>query len=771
MMKPNVVYVALSLSLLVFIFVVAILGVAALSARRHSLFESTLDCPKVSEDCQLDQSYAQGAPVESEAVEHIDCEWTYDKGSYQDSEISFVLEIQGTSSASVTDGSTLDWANPIVTRTLSSSGNYQYSRNGTNYRYTLSDQATLDNLQTSMYYWTRIQVLGPPTESIHSDWDYTTTSFVVIRCDPIDCDPGLTYCDSPNCKSCACQCGSGNKPDPSCNDCTSCDATPNVLYQNDPISQAVYYGFCRYADNVSLCMSESSRRYQNAGSMGVFPENLPNSSCVQQSPTLATRSRCSPPCPPFSARVKSPDGKTDYASCVTPYGPVDPDTQFNPVKMEQVYFDDWTSPTNAYDNGFIWTIDGDINTCIVPMKHASGQSNPSVVQRKILSGHPYLVWQTRYGADGGSYLIFTSGSGGTNYPIFRLFHPSTKSVVSNKKVHAPNSGDCGNSKLTVTRIDNPETYNFYCKYTGDNANDEKCYLFSMWNTCGELDKDSNKLGGGPGDQGNPIDSCYKVWNMPVKNSYHRQMTVKTPGLWANSSNPDTCIKGQSPGYFKAVAISGTTAGDSSASFDFYANANLSWPPTSSTTPWVQPLQFCIPMSVGSETYSNCSLYMYTFANTDSSNPSSFETIGWIYDHGAEGSVQSWITYPPGNPTDTSLQTTYHSEGDYSFVFSYIGLEAWGFLVGDEYTPAMDPLYNNIDGRANVYVATYGVGPPTINITDTGALRTQINGVTYYFCTYARENTRIRLWINFDGDFTFDSSVTIRCPMLAVYYES
>ena len=130
--------------------------------------------------------------------------------------------------------------------------------------------------------------------------------------------------------------------------------------------------------------------------------------------------------------------------------------------------------------------------------------------------------------------------------------------------------------------------------------------------------------------------------MPVKNHKHRQMIIKSPSTSIGHSNPSTCLSGTAQKY-KAVAMSGTTAGDSTFSFDFYANSNLKWPPTSDDTPWIQPLQYCIPMSNGSEKYENINLYMYTFSNTDSSTPSSYKTIGWLNFKGTIGSQDTYST--------------------------------------------------------------------------------------------------------------------------------
>jgi len=592
------------------------------------------------------------------------------------------------------------------------------------------------------------------------------TFTTVLKCDPANCNPGITYCDAPDCKSCECQCGL-LRPDISCNNCTSCDVVPNRIYANDPISQAIYYGFCRYADNVSKCMQDSSKRYGDGGApLGVFPPNLPNSTCYPISQGKGNVLACSSQCPPFSTRVKSSDGKTVYASCVSPYNSTPFTYAYNPVYNRAVPFDDWTSNTNAYKNGFIWTTDEEATTCVVPLRNNSPnkQTRAMFVERYVLSGHPYLIWNTRYSDSSGNnqvpYSFFTGGTG-SGYPLFRIYHPASRTVISNDNVHAPNSGKCSNDHMSLKRVTNPDTASFYCKPTGDNSNDEKCYLFSMWNQCGSLGNDSADIL----NIGDPMGNCYNVWNMPVKNGKHRQMIVESPPRWVGNSNPDTCLEGTAQRYY-AVAVSGTTAEDPSFTFDFYANANLSWPPTSNTNPWVQPLQYCIPMSSGTEYYYNCNMYMYTFADTDSSNPSSYETIGWYSYGGNTGKQQGFITSPPGDASDTKLSTTYISNGNYSLKYQLSEIMQYSFNFGSEYTD-----YTNIDDNKNVYEVTLGFDQQTINITDTGLIKSYNNGVTYYLCTYSYGSTKLMLWINLDGNFTFNESVTIRCPMWAVYYSS
>lgn len=601
-------------------------------------------------------------------------------------------------------------------------------------------------------------------------------SFTVLKCDPLDCNPGVTYCDAPDCKSCACQCGSGNEPNPTCNTCTRCDFVPNLLYSTDPISQAVYYGFCRYADNVSLCMEESSKRYQSDGLMGIFPSNLPGSSCLIESPTNSTSLVCSAQCPPFSARVKSYDGKTSYASCISPYSSVDSRTRYNPYNIQPVDFSDWTSSTNAYKNGFIWVIDGDSTKCVVPLRKnkPSNQTHSIFVKRHVHSGHPYLIWKTRYSDKSGDnqtpYNFFTGGKG-DGYPLFRIYHPATRTVISNDDVHAPNSGKCANNHMELKRVTNPDTDSFYCKPTGDNASDEKCYLFSMWNQCGYID--SSEEGSADLDNiGDPISTCYKVLNMPVKNSKHREMIVESPSSWMGYGNPDTCLQGTAQEY-KAIAVSGIIAGSSRFTFDFYANANLSWPPTSTATPWVQPLQYCIPTSPGTETYYYANMYMYTFANTDSSDPSSFTTVGWynLFSNFTEAVSNYHISAPDDLSDKTELKMRYISDNNFTMTYYKDSIEQYFFCVGFEYINSSD--YTNFDDNVNVYEATlnFSSPPPIINVTSTGLLRTSKNGITYYLCAYSKGSIQILLWINLDGNFAFDESITIRCPMWAVYYSS
>ncbi len=555
-----------------------------------------------------------------------------------------------------------------------------------------------------------------------------------------------------------------------CND-SSCNNSENTLYTTDPISQAVYYGFCRYADNVSQCMTDSSERYAT----NIFPQFLPGSTCYPVSPTNSLTKICQPPCPPFAARVKGENGD-GYASCISPYNRND-NYANNPMKIEQVDFNDWESESNPYLNGFIWTIDNSITTCILPMKNDKNQSSAIIVKRKILSGHPFLIWQTRFGNGDSRYRLFKNENNENGYPIFRLFHYPTKSVVSNKTVHAPNSGDCADHHMKLERVTGDiRTYDFDC-FVNDNSSDkkEKCYLFSMWNKCAKIDGNSNKLNGGPNKVGDPIKDCYKVWNMPVHNSHYRQMVVKSPASLFNddTTNPKTCQNG-TPGFFRAITVLGTTTYDSKNNYGFYANANLSWPPliTSTTEAWVQPIQYCIPMSSGSEHYYNCNMYMYTFANTDSGNPSSYETIGWsdlfISSGDVNGDPQHYVTTFPGEQFNMTLTTNYVSNNNYTLRVEWEYFTTHPFNIGSVYT---DPMYTNLDGKLNVYEATFGTKIPTINITNSGLLKTAINGVTHYLCTYSHGNTKLMLWINLDGNFIFDESVIIRCPMWAVYYTS
>lgn len=301
----------------------------------------------------------------------------------------------------------------------------------------------------------------------------------------------------------------------------------------------------------------------------------------------------------------------------------------------------------------------------------------------------------------------------------------------------------------------------------------------MWKQCGSLSESNAGLD--METAGNPND-CYKVLNMPVQNGEQRQMLVLQPQGNANDDNPNTCEGTDNlvAANIAAVAIQGMFGSTVAANFDFYTTANMNWPPviTCTCNPYIQPLQFCFPMTPSdniSEKYSNCNLYMYTFANTDSVDPSSYETIGWpVFSTTYSTSDPTlYTTTAPINELTNTLLTTWNDASDPSkhvfklwFDENYDdGHNPYFFNIADSSIE-----YTNNDGTPNVYEVVFGANSPSaLYITDTGLINTIYNGFTYHLCTYSYQSIQKLLWINLDGDFTFDSSVTIRCPMWSMYY--
>ena len=113
-----------------------------------------------------------------------------------------------------------------------------------------------------------------------------------------------------------------------------------------------------------------------------------------------------------------------------------------------------------------------------------------------------------------------------------------------------------------------------------------------------------------------------------------------------------------------------------------------------------------------------------------------------------------------------IETTYTKYDNYTFYIN--SNDSYHLNVGSQFS---DPTYTNTDGQPNVYRSILGSYIPGIGITNTGLLYTYIKGAQYYLCTYSHEGTDILLWMNLNGNYKFDSSVTIRCPMIAIYYSS
>lgn len=433
---------------------------------------------------------------------------------------------------------------------------------------------------------------------------------------------------------------------------------------------------------------------------------------------------------------------------------------YNPVGTTQVDFNDWKSESNAYKSGFIWTPENDSTICFVPVRNNifAKQSGAELVGRKIMSGHPYLIWNTKYGKNQ-NYYLFTDGSDAdTSYPIFRMYHPASRSVMTNIGMTTPGgTNDCQSDRFNLYRVGSGT--DFSCSATGDNKDREKCYLFSMWHQCGYL-------GNNDGDMknlGNPHSDCYKVLNMPTKGDNHKQMLMKNPSYTVWSYNPEMCRTISDPGLFSAVAVTGTNVDDASYGFDFYDNANLDWPPDGLTDPWVQPIQFCVsPVQNHVENYYNCYLYAYTFGDTDdASTASRYVTVGWLTPDDASYTV----TKPTTDATNVSVNTT--NKGSSGYEFKYLDSNRKQYLSSGK--PFADSSYTSHDKEDHVFPVAMDSLAVAIYFNDTGLLYTTINGKTCHLCSYESGTTKKLLWIDLNGDYSFDKTVTIRCPFWAIYY--
>lgn len=125
------------------------------------------------------QRYSQSQIVAS--GQEVDYTWTLVKDeSVAQSDITFVLELQETQDG-VTDGSKLtNWDPPLISQTLyvdSGSHLYEYTVNGKEYKYSLSDDDSLGLLHSNTTYWSRIQSISDA--NVKSDWDYSAKSFTV----------------------------------------------------------------------------------------------------------------------------------------------------------------------------------------------------------------------------------------------------------------------------------------------------------------------------------------------------------------------------------------------------------------------------------------------------------------------------------------------------------------------------------------------------------------------------------------------------------------
>ncbi len=122
----------------------------------------------------LRYSQAQVVPLQGQDADYS---WTFNKGDYDDSDITFTLEIQGTTD-SAKKGTDLDWGSSIITKTLKSSGDDQYTVPSTNhYTYSLSDDDSIEQLEIGTYYWSRIQSIADST--LEGAWNYSADSFRV----------------------------------------------------------------------------------------------------------------------------------------------------------------------------------------------------------------------------------------------------------------------------------------------------------------------------------------------------------------------------------------------------------------------------------------------------------------------------------------------------------------------------------------------------------------------------------------------------------------
>ena len=250
---------------IILFLIVTIIGTTIITCNKQYSWNSSSNQAELPYS-QSSQFLVTGSlSVEPPSTSEVDYTWTYDE-NYPD--MNFILEIQGTSNQQQ-DPTQLDWSKPVITKTLSSN---DYKASGNSYSYTLIDDQNI--LIYGTYYWSRIQI----SADISSAWDYSTAYFQIEG----------------SCENAS--------------NCNNLSGDPNTLYKTDPMSQAIYYGFCRYADDVSQCMQDASSRYTTDGNFGTFSSNvLPGASCYPVSPSDPINV-CAPPLPPFAARVKSSDG-------------------------------------------------------------------------------------------------------------------------------------------------------------------------------------------------------------------------------------------------------------------------------------------------------------------------------------------------------------------------------------------------------------------------------------------------------------------------------